>query len=71
MPELSDLELLESCVRVAGEIARKFYGTDFKRWSKAGGSPVTEADLAVDVPERKTSGGAAGLWLAVGGEPGQ
>ena len=43
-----DLELLESCVRGAGEIARKFYGTDFKHWTKAGGSPVTEADLAVD-----------------------
>jgi myo-inositol-1(or 4)-monophosphatase len=46
--ELSDLALLESCVRKAGEIARNFYGTQFKRWSKDGGSPVTEADLAVD-----------------------
>ena len=26
----------------------KFYGGDYKRWNKAGGSPVTEADLAVD-----------------------
>ena len=43
-----DLELIESAARGAGEIARKFYGTDFKRWSKDGGSPVTEADLAVD-----------------------
>ena len=48
MPERDDLELLESCVRGAGEIARKFYGTDFQRWAKDGGSPVTEADLAVD-----------------------
>ncbi len=48
MPEPSDLALLESCVRGAGEIARKFYGSEFKRWDKAGGSPVTEADLAVD-----------------------
>src|SRR6201999_3818755 len=31
-----------------GDIARKFFGTDYKRWSKAGGSPVSEADLAVD-----------------------
>ena len=48
MPEPDDLELLESCARGAGEIARKFYGTDLQRWSKDGGSPVTEADLAVD-----------------------
>jgi myo-inositol-1(or 4)-monophosphatase len=48
LPEPSDLALLETCVRGAGEIARKFYGSDFKRWAKDGGSPVTEADLAVD-----------------------
>jgi myo-inositol-1(or 4)-monophosphatase len=35
-------------VREAGEIARRYFGTDYKRWSKSGGSPVTEADLAVD-----------------------
>lgn len=35
-------------MRGGGEIARKFYGGDYKRWSKEGGSPVTEADLAVD-----------------------
>ncbi len=46
--ERKDLDLLESAVRAAGEIARKFYGGDFKRWSKEGGSPVSEADLAVD-----------------------
>src|SRR6478752_46445 len=35
-------------VREAGTIARKFYGGDYKRWNKDGGSPVTEADLAVN-----------------------
>ena len=35
-------------MRAAGDIARKYYGGDYKRWNKAGGSPVTEADLAVD-----------------------
>lgn len=35
-------------MREAGHIARKFYGGDYKRWSKEGGSPVTEADLAVN-----------------------
>jgi len=44
----ADLALLESTVREAGDIARSFYGGEFKRWSKAQGSPVTEADLAVD-----------------------
>ena len=44
----ADLALLESAVREAGSIARKFFGGTYKRWSKAQGSPVTEADLAVD-----------------------
>ena len=47
MPE-PDLKLLENAVREAGTIARKFYGGDYKRWNKDGGSPVTEADLAVN-----------------------
>lgn len=45
---LDDLKLLEDTVRRAGDIARKFFGGDYKRWSKDGGSPVTEADLAVN-----------------------
>jgi myo-inositol-1(or 4)-monophosphatase len=44
----ADLKLLEEAVREAGHIARKFYGGDYKKWSKEGGSPVTEADLAVN-----------------------
>ena len=48
MPDLEDLRLLEDTVREAGHIARKFYGGDYKRWSKDGGSPVTEADIAVN-----------------------
>ena len=43
-----DLTLLEETVRRAGHIARKFYGGDYKKWNKEGGSPVTEADLAVN-----------------------
>ncbi len=46
---LDDLKLLQDTVHQAGNIARKFYGGDYKRWSKEGGSPVTEADLAVNV----------------------
>jgi myo-inositol-1(or 4)-monophosphatase len=48
LPALEDLKLLEDAVRAAGAIARRFYGGDYKRWSKEGGSPVTEADLAVN-----------------------
>jgi myo-inositol-1(or 4)-monophosphatase len=48
LPAPDDLALLEASVREAGKIARNFFGGDYKRWSKAGGSPVTEADLAVD-----------------------
>lgn len=48
MPDPEDLQLLEDTVREAGHIARKYYGGDYKRWNKEGGSPVTEADLAVN-----------------------
>jgi myo-inositol-1(or 4)-monophosphatase len=44
----ADLELLVAAAREAGIIARGFFGGDYKRWSKAQGSPVTEADIAVD-----------------------
>jgi myo-inositol-1(or 4)-monophosphatase len=44
----ADLDLLGVAVREAGEIARGFFGGSYKRWSKEQGSPVTEADLAVD-----------------------
>jgi myo-inositol-1(or 4)-monophosphatase len=44
----TDLELLENTVRAAGKIALKFFTGHYRRWSKVGGSPVTEADLAVD-----------------------
>jgi myo-inositol-1(or 4)-monophosphatase len=43
-----DLTLLDAAVRQAGKIALGFFGGDYKSWNKAGGSPVTEADLAVD-----------------------
>jgi myo-inositol-1(or 4)-monophosphatase len=44
----NDLALLEEAVREAGHIARRFFGGPFKRWQKDKGSPVTEADLAID-----------------------
>lgn len=44
----ADLALLAESVREAGKIARSFFGGTFKRWDKAKGHPVTEADVAVD-----------------------
>src|SRR3984957_16756686 len=46
--EQADFALLQGAVRAAGEIARRYYGGDYKRWNKAGGRPVPEADRAVD-----------------------
>ena len=43
-----DLALLEEAVREAGSIARKIASAPSKTWSKPDGSPVTEADLAVN-----------------------
>jgi myo-inositol-1(or 4)-monophosphatase len=56
--DADDLGLIESVVRQAGEIARRFYGGEFKRWSKNKGEPVTEADLAVDAFLREHLTGA-------------
>lgn len=62
----ADLKLLETTVREAGEIARGFYGGNYKRWSKAQGSPVTEADLAVDrfLNERLRAARTDYAWLS-------
>lgn len=44
----ADLELLEAAALKAGELALGFFRQSPNAWSKAGGSPVTEADMAVD-----------------------
>jgi len=66
-PDASDdLRLLEDVVREAGRIALRFYGGDYKRWSKEGGSPVTEADLAVNkfLHDRLTAARPEYGWLS-------
>ena len=45
---MADAELLHRAVREAGELARSLFQQKIKRWTKSDGSPVTEADLAVD-----------------------
>ena len=66
MPALDDLKLLEDAVHQAGPIARTFYGGDYKRWSKEGGSPVTEADIAVNsyLKDRLTAARPDYAWLS-------
>jgi myo-inositol-1(or 4)-monophosphatase len=45
---LADSELLRAAVREAGALARSLFQQKTKSWTKSDGSPVTEADLAVD-----------------------
>ncbi|WP_119271891.1 3'(2'),5'-bisphosphate nucleotidase CysQ [Taklimakanibacter deserti] len=45
---MADAELLEAAVREAGALARSLFQQSVKGWTKSDGSPVTEADLAVD-----------------------
>jgi myo-inositol-1(or 4)-monophosphatase len=44
----ADLELIREAARVAGELAMRYFRRDPQVWMKAGNSPVTEGDLAVD-----------------------
>jgi myo-inositol-1(or 4)-monophosphatase len=46
---LADAELLRDAVREAGALARSLFKQKLKHWMKSDGSPVTEADLAVDM----------------------
>jgi len=48
MTTIDDLALLKDAAVAAGAIARRAYEQGAKHWSKPGGSPVTEADIAVD-----------------------
>ncbi|MDE2464816.1 MAG: 3'(2'),5'-bisphosphate nucleotidase CysQ [Alphaproteobacteria bacterium] len=42
------MRLLEQTVREAGALARSHFGGTLKTWNKKGGSPVSEADLAIN-----------------------
>jgi myo-inositol-1(or 4)-monophosphatase len=53
-PDAGNLELIERAAREAGKIARRYFGGEYKRWSKDRGEPVTEADLAIDKFLRET-----------------
>ena len=49
MSGASDLDLLKEAALEGGALALTFFRRNPNAWSKAGGSPVTEADMAVDV----------------------
>ena len=44
----ADLELLKGAAQEAGALAMTFFRKSPNAWAKAGGSPVTEADMQVD-----------------------
>lgn len=41
-------------MRAAGDIAKRYFGGEYRQWDKGAGQPVTEADLAVDKYLRET-----------------
>jgi myo-inositol-1(or 4)-monophosphatase len=47
-PHDADLQLLKGAALEAGALAMTFFRRNPSSWAKAGGSPVTEADMAVD-----------------------
>jgi myo-inositol-1(or 4)-monophosphatase len=57
---------LASCVREAGLLARSMFGTPIKNWTKGESSPVSEADIAVNVllRERLSDEGSDFGWLS-------
>ena len=57
---------LADCVREAGALALSMFGAPINNWTKAGSSPVCDADIAVDqlLRERLTGDGAAIAWLS-------
>jgi myo-inositol-1(or 4)-monophosphatase len=51
---IEDVALLKSAALAAGRLAMGYFGEDHENWTKTGGSPVTEADIAVDTLLRET-----------------
>jgi hypothetical protein len=68
-----DLTLLCRLAQEAGDLAMSYiHKGGAETWNKTGGTPVTEADLAVNrLCARNAPQGAAGVWLAVGRNAGR
>ena len=58
--------ILAACVREAGYLALTMFRTAVKQWTKAGSSPVCEADIAVDrlLHDRLTAAHPGVGWLS-------
>ena len=54
----ADLALIRDAARKGGEIAMSYFQKNPETWMKAGESPVSAADIAVDTYLRETLGGA-------------
>ena len=65
-PTIATAQELAEAVREAGEIALRTFRQPVRQWSKAGSSPVSEADLAVDEFLRRRLGTLApdAGWLS-------
>lgn len=66
-PELAeDLALIAAAALAAGEEAMRWFRHDPSVWQKSGGSPVSEADLAVDrlLADRLTAARPGYGWLS-------
>jgi myo-inositol-1(or 4)-monophosphatase len=57
---------LATCVREAGLLALSMFRTPINAWTKAGSSPVCDADIAVDrlLRQRLTDGESGIAWLS-------
>jgi myo-inositol-1(or 4)-monophosphatase len=57
---------LAACVREAGQLALSMFRTSVKQWNKAGSSPVSDADIAVDrlLHGRLTAAFPGVAWLS-------
>jgi myo-inositol-1(or 4)-monophosphatase len=62
----ADLELLRSAALEAAELTLRFFRKDPRAWTKAGNSPVSEADMAVDtlLKERLLAARSDYGWLS-------
>jgi myo-inositol-1(or 4)-monophosphatase len=69
LPDAEDRQLaalLDDAAQAAAVMALDFVARGFRRWTKAGASPVTEADIAIDrfLRERLTAARPAFGWLS-------
>jgi myo-inositol-1(or 4)-monophosphatase len=55
---------LDACVREGGALALSMFQTPMKNWTKGASSPVSDADIAVDVLLRERLAGDGIAWLS-------